>query len=198
MPVHFETISATSSSSTSSLSIRWSPWSSSRRLGALLDLAARGRASCRSAAARPARGRPRARPAPPRCERCSSCSLSARISRDGVLLVLPVRDHRVALLGELGELRPRSPRAAASTTASVSLASAAFSISSWRMRRSTTSISIGIESISMRRRDAASSTRSIALSGSWRAGDVAVATAPPPRRARRPGCARRGAPRSAP
>ena len=53
---------------------------------------------------------------------------------------------------------------------SVSLASAAFSISSWRMRRSTTSISNGIESISMRRRDAASSMRSIALSGSWRAG----------------------------
>ena len=51
---------------------------------------------------------------------------------------------------------------------SVSFASAAFSISSWRMRRSTTSISNGMESISIRSRDAASSTRSIALSGSWR------------------------------
>ena len=53
-------------------------------------------------------------------------------------------------------------------TSSVSFASAAFSISSWRIRRSTTSISIGIESISMRSRDAASSTRSMALSGSCR------------------------------
>ena len=50
-------------------------------------------------------------------------------------------------------------------TASVSLASATRSISSWRMRRSTTSISVGMESISMRRRLAASSTRSMALSG---------------------------------
>ncbi len=39
------------------------------------------------------------------------------------------------------------------------------SISSWRMRRSTTSISVGMESISMRRWLAASSTRSMALSG---------------------------------
>ena len=43
--------------------------------------------------------------------------------------------------------------------------SATFSISSWRMRRSTTSISVGIESISMRSLDADSSTRSMALSG---------------------------------
>ena len=50
-------------------------------------------------------------------------------------------------------------------TVSVSLARATFSISSWRMRRSTMSISVGIESISMRSRLAASSTRSMALSG---------------------------------
>jgi hypothetical protein len=48
---------------------------------------------------------------------------------------------------------------------SLSLASAWCSISSCMMRRSTSSISVGIESISMRRRDAASSIRSIALSG---------------------------------
>ena len=39
------------------------------------------------------------------------------------------------------------------------------SISSWMSFRSTWSISVGIESISMRRREAASSIRSIALSG---------------------------------
>ena len=48
---------------------------------------------------------------------------------------------------------------------SVSLASAIRSISSWRRRRVTTSSSVGIESISMRSRLAASSIRSIALSG---------------------------------
>ena len=48
---------------------------------------------------------------------------------------------------------------------SVSLASAIRSISSWRMRRVTTSISVGMESISIRSRLAASSTRSMALSG---------------------------------
>ncbi len=46
-----------------------------------------------------------------------------------------------------------------------SLASAIFSISSWRMRRVTTSSSVGIESISIRSLLAASSTRSMALSG---------------------------------
>jgi len=38
-------------------------------------------------------------------------------------------------------------------------------MSSWSTRRSTSSISSGSESISMRRRDADSSIRSIALSG---------------------------------
>src|SRR5438105_4079689 len=42
---------------------------------------------------------------------------------------------------------------------------AASSISSWRTRRSASSSSTGDESISMRSREAASSTRSIALSG---------------------------------
>ena len=92
---------------------------------------------------------------------------------DRVLLVLPAGDHRVALLRELRPAPPRWRRGAAARRrrragSSTSSASAVFSISSWRMRRSTTSISNGIESISMRRRDAASSTRSIALSGSWR------------------------------
>ena len=48
---------------------------------------------------------------------------------------------------------------------SVSFASAIRSISSWRRRRVTTSSSVGIESISMRSRLAASSIRSMALSG---------------------------------
>ena len=59
-----------------------------------------------------------------------------------------------------------SSRASRSADASSdSFCSAIRSISSWRMRRVTTSSSVGIESISMRSRLPASSTRSIALSG---------------------------------
>ena len=53
----------------------------------------------------------------------------------------------------------------ATEASSFSFFSACSSISSCWMRRSTSSISVGIESISMRSRDAASSIRSIALSG---------------------------------
>jgi hypothetical protein len=42
---------------------------------------------------------------------------------------------------------------------------AVFSISSWMIRRSTSSISVGTDDFSMDTREAASSTRSIALSG---------------------------------
>ena len=64
---------------------------------------------------------------------------------------------------------------------SVSLASAIRSISSWRSRRVTTSSSVGMESISMRRRLAASSIRSMALSGrnrpvTYRSDSTAAAT----------------------
>jgi hypothetical protein len=52
--------------------------------------------------------------------------------------------------------------------ASVSFLSASRSIFSWVMRRSSSSISSGFESISIRIRLAASSIRSIALSGRWR------------------------------
>ena len=48
---------------------------------------------------------------------------------------------------------------------SFSFLSPCFSISSWAMRRRISSTSVGIESISMRSRLEASSTRSMALSG---------------------------------
>ena len=57
------------------------------------------------------------------------------------------------------------PRRRFRAPASSSFASACFSISSCTMRRSTSSISRGNESISMRSRLAASSIRSMALSG---------------------------------
>jgi hypothetical protein len=48
---------------------------------------------------------------------------------------------------------------------SLSFFSASRSILSWTMRRSSSSIASGFESTSMRNREAASSIRSIALSG---------------------------------
>ena len=103
MPVHFATISATSSSSTSSFSICWSCWRSSRRavfcsmLG--LEVAHRAVAQLRGG-----------------LEVALALGLLGLGARglelllehadlgDRVLLVLPVRHHRVARLGERGEL----------------------------------------------------------------------------------------------
>src|SRR5207249_3390598 len=62
-------------------------------------------------------------------------------------------------------LASASSRSIGSRTGFGSLDIAASSISSWRTRRSASSSSTGDESISIRSRDAASSTRSIALSG---------------------------------
>ena len=103
MPVHLATISATSSSSTSSLSICCSDWSSSRRTRLLRDLAlelaeravTQLRRLLEVALALGLLG-------------IGAGRLHALLQRadlgDGVLLVLPVRDHRVALLGQRGEL----------------------------------------------------------------------------------------------
>ena len=61
--------------------------------------------------------------------------------------------------------RARSPRGARRRPRRSPSPATCSSISSCMMRRSTSSISVGIESISMRSREAASSIRSIALSG---------------------------------
>ena len=69
----------------------------------------------------------------------------------------------------LGQLGPQRRQPVHATPASDSFSSAISSISSRRTARSTVSISTGRESISIRSRDAASSTRSMALSGRNRA-----------------------------
>ena len=140
-------------------------------LGGLVDLRARARGSGRSGSRPPSRGRPRARSRP---RLASSCSLS------------------VADRGRWPPSRPASGpsspsdcscRSASSSSsaasrsaeaASVSLASATRSISSWRMRRSTTSISVGIESISMRSLRRRLVDEVDGLVGQEAAGDVAV------------------------
>ena len=75
-----------------------------------------------------------------------------------LLLLRPARGERVAPLLRLGELASRAARGRRGSAC-------ASSISSWITRRFASSSSSGLESISMRSRDAASSTRSIALSG---------------------------------
>ena len=164
MPVHLATTSATSSSSTSSLR-KVTPDCGGGQLGLALgelalelgDLAVAqlGRAlevglalgalgvavRLLEALLEPA-DRARSRPSPA----CQCAFISVERSR-----------------------RSASSRSIASRRAtdasSVSFSSAWRSISSCMMRRSTSSISVGIESISMRSREAASSIRSIALSG---------------------------------
>jgi hypothetical protein len=84
--------------------------------------------------------------------------------RNGVLLVLPLGLQAVLLLLEVGQLLLELAEPLHETP-SVSLRSASRSISSCIMRRRTSSSSAGIESISMRSFEAASSTRSMALSG---------------------------------
>ena len=84
---------------------------------------------------------------------------------DGLLLALPLgassrRAPRAARPG-----RTRSSPGARSEASSVSFFSASCSISSCMMRRRTSSISVGTESTSILSREAASSMRSIALSG---------------------------------
>jgi hypothetical protein len=75
-----------------------------------------------------------------------------------------VGDHASQLLAQVGQLLVERVEPLLRGLVGL-LSSATRSISSWRMRRSTTSISVGSESISMRSFDAASSMRSIALSG---------------------------------
>ena len=166
MPVQRATTSAMSSASTSSLrktrARRASP--SPRRLALgelLLELGDLAVAQLGGAL----RGRRRARRARPRARASSSRSL---ISRDR----LRSRPSRSATAPSsppsaraARRARARSPRGARAEASSVSLASEVSSISSCITRRSTSSISVGSESISMRRREAASSIRSIALSG---------------------------------
>ena len=83
------------------------------------------------------------------------------------LLGLPDLLEVGVLLLEPGErLLQASPGALEAS--SFSFFSASCSIFSWMMRRSSWSSASGLESISMRMRAAASSIRSMALSGSWR------------------------------
>ena len=158
------TTSAISSSSTSSLSIRWPFCRSASRASSSLIC-------------------------------CSSCGQPAVLQLGrlrvvaGLLRPLHLQPHLLefflAACGRPGS--PPSPAASARPAGScsslrsassfssfssrsfdalsVSLRSASRSISSCMMRRSTSSSSAGIESISMRSRDAASSIRSMALSG---------------------------------
>ena len=90
-----------------------------------------------------------------------------RALQRGLLGLPDLLEIRVFLLE-----RPRAVSSSASSrffeASSSSFFSASRSIFSWMMRRSSRSIASGLESISMRMRDAASSIRSIALSGSCR------------------------------
>ncbi len=88
---------------------------------------------------------------------------------DEIALVLPARLHAGGVLPDLGDLALDLGQALRERR-SFSRASAARSTSRVMMRRSRLSIGVGTLSISILRRAAASSMRSMALSGNWRAG----------------------------
>ena len=116
---------------------------------------------------------------------------------DGLLLALPLGVHARRALAQLGELA-LDRVAAGDGRVVVSLARASCSISSCMMRRSTSSISVGmrVDLDAQPRRGLVDQVDR--LVGQEAVGDVAVATAWPRRPAPRPGCGRRGGPRSAP
>ena len=162
IPVQRLTTSAMSSESTSSLRRRPSP-------------RARRRSSCAASRCSSSRSAPyRSRAARSRSAARSAFSISTRVSSILALVsrISPIWvfswSHRVrsARLCSLRSAISRSIRASRSREAgSVSLRSASRSISSCMVRRSASSRGAGLLSISIRSRLAASSIRSIALSG---------------------------------
>ena len=174
MPVQAATTSATSSGPTSSLTIGASspapPDSGAAASASSCSTAGMSSVEELGGAARGRRRAGRARPRP----RSSSSSLLQRADPvEAGLLLLPPRRERGQLLLPVGELaaQPLEPL----DRRRVGLLSQRHLLHRSRSTgRCSTSISTGEESISMRSREAASSTRSIALSGRKRAGDVAV------------------------
>ena len=163
MPVHDATTSATSSSDTSSFSMRCSAcFSSSWRSASTNPRSSSGMVPKRSRAA-PSRSASRS-------ARSTSVRARSRSSfRSRMRVMEPFSSSHAAFIPSDCSRRSASScatRSRRSTDAgSVSAWSACSSISSWMMRRSSTSSSSGTESISIRRRLADSSIRSIALSG---------------------------------
>jgi hypothetical protein len=109
----------------------------------------------------------------------SSFSLKPVVLLERGLLLLPLGRECLGALLELAELLVELAKRSREAV-SLSFFSASRSILSWMMRRSSSSSSSGLESICMRRREAASSIRSIALSGRKRSrcnGPTVVAAA---------------------
>ena len=170
IPVHAATTSAMSSAPTSSLTI------AARSLvsAATCSSSASKSGSRRRGSATPARSRPRAGPARRPMRRSSMSTLSSPTRSRPAFSCVPPRPQAAQLL-----LACRRGRAAASSSRClrrlVGLAATRQLLHPQPVdRRCSSSISTGEESISIRSRDAASSTRSMALSGRKRDGDVAV------------------------
>ena len=103
--------------------------------------------------------------APARCAACSSSSLSLVHRASLLLLGLPLRGQLGRALLELGQLLAQPLQPVLARPRSFSFFSAAARSCSCRMRRSSSSIASGLLSIAIRFLAAASSIRSIALSG---------------------------------
>ena len=164
MPVHFETISAISTSVTELRSSWFGLLFDLERLGEpLLEIGDPAVLQLRHA-----REILRA----PRRVEVRACALELfldvrRALHRGLLGLPDLLEIRIFLL-QAPRARPRACARRLREASSVSFLSASRSILSWMMRRSSLSSASGLESISMRISEPASSIRSIALSGSCR------------------------------
>jgi len=163
MPVHFETMRATSSSSTSSLSMRLPADPSSCVVNFFSSSSV-----CTSRPYRISATRLQIAFALFRLlfnlELLDFLFEWSELCRSS-LLPLPVGFQRVGFFPQLGQLLLDYRQSLFSSWRSLSFFSACFSISSWVARRSSWSISVGMESIWIRSDAAASSIKSMALSG---------------------------------
>ncbi len=108
--------------------------------------------------------------------RCAASRSSLACSTCSLIFVAPCSaafsDFQISLRSENSRSRPSMSFSRSAKRCREASSFSFFSISrwifSWITRRSRRSSSSGLESISMRRREAASSIRSMALSGSWR------------------------------
>ncbi len=163
MPVHLATTSAMSSASTSSLSIFCFAWSSASFLFSSRScFSSSGSVPYWSSAAF---ARSPLRVTASIWKRaCSICSFVERIFWIASFSCCQCAFMPAEVSRSSASSFSTFPRRSFEAL-SVSFLSAWRSISSWMSLRSTSSISVGMESISMRRREAASSMRSMALSG---------------------------------
>ncbi len=173
MPVHADTTSAISSAPTLSAIIGAASGPDAANASSACSAASASSSSRCTCGISPYCRRPAVSRSPSRIARSTWTRSSSSFARSSPTRLWPAfsASHRAVRAASSSRRSARSARSfsrRSSDAGSVDSDSTTSSISRRVTARCSSSISIGDESSSMRRRDAASSTRSIALSGSWR------------------------------